>query len=1147
MNAKPLTHMVPQVLRVVLAAVLLLGLAPGGRAAEVAAPLAAAPSADFTATPTNGVATLTVDFTNTSTGSYTSTQWDFGDGGTSTKQNPTHRYKTPGVYTVSLTVNGPEGSSTATKQAYITVCASAYAEFEAAPLSGVAPLAVAFTNKSCGAFSTWSWDFGDGSPASTEANPTHTYTAGGVYTVTLTASGSDGTVSKTKTNLITVYNPVGAGFAAQPTSGVAPLEVAFTNTSTGDYTARQWDFGDGATSTDQNPSHVYAAPGVYTVTLTVSGPGGTATETKTGYITAYTPVHAGFTAEPTSGIAPLSVTFSNTSTGDYTASQWDFGDGSPVSTEASPTHVYSARGTYTVTLTVSGPGGTDSVTTPACVTVYEPVQAAFTAQPTAGLVPLQVSFTNTSTGDYDTLSWDLGDGSPPSAEANPVHTYTAGGTYTVTLTTSGLGGQDVETKVGYISVYTPVQAGMVATPTVGVAPLDVAFRNTSTGSFTASEWDFGDGSPTSNELSPTHVYGARGTYTVTLSVSGPGGTDSITEPGYITVYAPVEAGFEAAPVEGIAPVTVVFTNTTTGDFTSSLWSFGDTFTSTLQSPVHTYTTGGVYTVTLTASGPGGEDTESKVGYITVYTPTQAAFTATPAGGVAPLSVQFTNTSTGDYTTSLWDFGDGITSTLKSPSHTYTAVGLYTVSLTVGGPGGTDTRVMTDLIDVYPATRDPGACNTDIAIQNLGAQTAQGSILFTTAGQDYLAWAPELGPLVPKARQLQPASQFGGDAAGAWAGAVDVASSQPVAAVLTMLWDNAAAGTRAAATYTGVASPATTAYLPLLVTAPGYRTDLTLQNTTQTQANVTIRFRDRAGGLATKALTVPAGSEVTLDLGQVPEAGFAASGGFGSAEITADRAIAVAAAVHWPCGSDAYSAAGSGATTLLAPGAVRRLGAGGRYDWSELVVQNAGDAAANVHLEFIARSGAVTHALDGTVPAHGARAYSTRDLAALGDDWQGTVKVTSSNGQPLAAICVAWAPSTGAADNLAWNAAAGATTRPLAFPAVYRKLAGANDDRWSTVLVHNAGAAGGSVDVEFYDASGTKVGGTYTIPVSAGGLALLSLKDGLDLPQAALTALGTGFSGSMWVSPSTGVQIVGVAETFWPSDGRAAAYAGVVTP
>lgn len=161
------------------------------------------------------------------------------------------------------------------------------------------------------------------------------------------------------------------------------------------------------------------------------------------------------------------------------------------------------------------------------------------------------------------------------------------------------------------------------------------------------------------------------------------------------------AAFTASPTIGPSPLTVVFTDTSTGAVDTWLWWFGDSLTSTLESPTHTYTMLGAYTVTLAVSGPGGSDSVTRTNYITVREPisVQAAFTAAPTQGAVPLTVVFTNTSTGDYSTSLWNFGDSVTSTLESPTHVYATTGAYTVSLTVSGPGGSDTETKADYITV----------------------------------------------------------------------------------------------------------------------------------------------------------------------------------------------------------------------------------------------------------------------------------------------------------------------------------------------------------------------------------------------------------------------------------------------------------------
>lgn len=248
------------------------------------------PVAAFSASTTTGTAPLAMNFINSSTGTITSNAWTFGDGGTSTTQSPSHTYTSAGTYTVSLTVTGPGGSNTRTNSNYITVSgatAAPVAAFSGSPTSGTAPLAVTFSSGSSGNISAYSWSFGDGATSSAQS-PSHTYTAAGTYSVSLTVTGAGGTNTKTSTNYITVSAasaaPV-AAFSASPTSGNAPLTVGFSNASTGNVSTYAWNFGDGSTSSTASPSHVYSTAGTYTVSLTVSGPGGTNTKTSAGFIT----------------------------------------------------------------------------------------------------------------------------------------------------------------------------------------------------------------------------------------------------------------------------------------------------------------------------------------------------------------------------------------------------------------------------------------------------------------------------------------------------------------------------------------------------------------------------------------------------------------------------------------------------------------------------------------------------------------------------------------------------------------------------------------------------------------------------------------------------------------------------------------------
>jgi len=157
------------------------------------------------------------------------------------------------------------------------------ASFGATPTSGTAPLTVDFSDTSTGEITSWSWDLGDGDTSAVQ-NPSHIYQTPGTYSVRLTVTGPGGTDTVTANIVVGAPAPV-ASFGATPTSGTAPLAVDFSDTSTGEITSWSWDLGDGDTSTVQNPSHTYQTPGTYSVRLTVTGPGGSNTVTRTDYIT----------------------------------------------------------------------------------------------------------------------------------------------------------------------------------------------------------------------------------------------------------------------------------------------------------------------------------------------------------------------------------------------------------------------------------------------------------------------------------------------------------------------------------------------------------------------------------------------------------------------------------------------------------------------------------------------------------------------------------------------------------------------------------------------------------------------------------------------------------------------------------------------
>jgi PKD repeat protein len=376
------------------------------------------------------------------------------------------------------------------------------------------------------------------------------------------------------------------------------------------------------------------------------------------------------------------------------------------STVQNPSFTYDTAGTYTVKLSVTGPGGSDEELKTGYIKVRlkKVPDADFIGSPTSGKVPLEVKFEDRSTNNPDIWSWDFGD-LGTSSEQNPVHRYEKAGKYTVKLTVSNADGSDTETKENYITVSAEgkrLDARFIAYPRQGTAPLTVLFLDLSQGNPSSRLWDFGDGTSSTDRF-VFHTYQSAGKFTVKLSVSNDAGTDTLTRVNYITVNPekPPRAQFIAYPTEGNAPLSVFFLDLSQGNPSSRLWDFGDGSTSTDRFPTHTYVDPGRYTVKLTVSNSGGSDTMTRVNYVTVRgtRPPSARFTASPLEGTAPLTVTFHDVSRGSPTSWVWNFGDGFTSTEANPVHTYAAPGKYTVTLTVVNNAGSDTLVMKDYIIV----------------------------------------------------------------------------------------------------------------------------------------------------------------------------------------------------------------------------------------------------------------------------------------------------------------------------------------------------------------------------------------------------------------------------------------------------------------
>ncbi|MBI4267984.1 MAG: PKD domain-containing protein, partial [Chloroflexi bacterium] len=330
--------------------------------------------------------------------------------------------------------------------------------------------------------------------------------------------------------------------------------------------------------------------------------------------TAVTPI-PGFTKtiDPVTSAAPATVTFTDTSTGAPTKWLWEFGDGTSSTSQNPPPKTYSTAGNYLVKLTVTNAVAT--VSTSQTVAIVSVPVASFVRSLPNGIPPVSINFTDSSTGNPTNWLWSFGDNSTSTLQ-NPSHIYAAPGTYTVNLTASNLAG------VSYSSTLLGISPNLTAnfTPSVfsGIAPLSANFTDTSIGNIESWLWDFGDNS-TSASQNATKTYNTPGSYTVSLAVTdavGSAGTSQV-----VNVYGALTANFTKSLIFGMMPLTVNFNDTSMGNPTSWLWSFGDNTTSTLQNPTKTYTAFGSYRVMLTVTNPTGTASTSQIVYVSTVDPT----------------------------------------------------------------------------------------------------------------------------------------------------------------------------------------------------------------------------------------------------------------------------------------------------------------------------------------------------------------------------------------------------------------------------------------------------------------------------------------------------------------------------------------------
>jgi len=311
------------------------------------------PTASFTFSPSDPEVGETVLFTNASTKA-SSYIWDFGDGTTSTSDNPTHSYNDDGVYTVELKAINKDGSDSYSVTLGVPY-PPPFAAFIVDKNTVEIGETVTFTNQSVNAVS-YSWSFGDGE-TSTAENPTHEYSDAGTFTIQLTATGAGGDTDAATSSITMVYPPPVADFTMDKTEAVPGETITFTNQSEW-AESYSWDFGDGSTSTVTNPTHSYASEGIYTITLTATGlKPGTTDMYSMAVKVCYPPVASFSMSDDNVDLGEV-IYFTNQST-HASSYLWDFGDGT-TATDTHPSHIYSFGGRFTVQLIATGACGSDT-------------------------------------------------------------------------------------------------------------------------------------------------------------------------------------------------------------------------------------------------------------------------------------------------------------------------------------------------------------------------------------------------------------------------------------------------------------------------------------------------------------------------------------------------------------------------------------------------------------------------------------------------------------------------------------------------------------------------------------------------------------------------------------------------------------------
>lgn len=658
--------------------------------------------AAFSVTPTSGCAPLIVNFTNMSPAGATSYSWNLGNGTPIlTSKDVSSTYTTKGIYTATLTATYGTYTTTATRVFSVsasptvvftsttTACPGAPITFtDASTPNGPLPL-------------TYIWNFGDGD-TSTAKIPSHSYAAAGTYSVVLQVTNNAGCRAFSTPSVTGIWTPPSPNFTATKTSFCKPPANVTFNGTTG-ASKYVWSFGDASTSTSTSATltHTYTASNAYDVKLIATdGRGCMDSLSKISYINVRNFV-AGFTPTTVCVSSPASLVNTSTDTAHATYS-WKFGDGS-TSTLFNPTHTYSVANTYSVTLTMTD--GTCTSKDTQNITISTLPAASFTISPTAPCFSPAATetFTATVPTGYTVTAWKVCDTCLLPLSGNPVtHTYSVSVTDVVSMTFSnGIGCTNVVSKTK--TLYNLIHA-VNANKTGGCVPLTVKFTDTVsskvynalTGHYTnfspsqyttypypygisSYKWDFGDGTSSTLAAVQSHTYTAAGSYTVTCTIQTANGCSDVAST-VINVGTPPVSSFTMTPTRVCRRNSITFTSTSTGTIDKLTWSFGDG-TVAIGPPssnsviAHNFLNVGKLTTRLTAEYLGCSSVFSAV--VTIDSPKSIInfdYNCTPR-----TQISFGDSSQGA-TSSVWLFGDGTTSTAKTPIHVYTTAATFKVGL-----------------------------------------------------------------------------------------------------------------------------------------------------------------------------------------------------------------------------------------------------------------------------------------------------------------------------------------------------------------------------------------------------------------------------------------------------------------------------------